>query len=471
MSNLTTSIKRGIIVGVFGLFWGDEGKGKAVLDLIFKYLFNVVVRWQGGPNAGHSLEIGGKKFTVHQLPSGCVIPGIKNILGNNMVIEPSLLQGEIEKVESLLENSIKDRVFISGLASFITPYHRAFDKINESKTGGKIGTTRSGIGQAYADRALRTAILVRQILDKNFAEERDKTLDNQRTRLVSEIAFADTTFSDDDWKTLDNEVSEWKKSVDWIRANLQIINMADKMEELLSTGHKILAEGAQGILLDVLFGDNPYVTSSMTTPDGMCAGLSCSRRDIADYCYGVTKPYITKVGGGDFPSQMSKVSKKHEELFVAEGNEFGATTGRKRMCGYFDMVLLEYSFKILFRAFDRVDVVLTKTDIFSEEIRNERIPIVIQHIRNGEKTYNGNPPWSEVTGLVFDHVDCWKTKPGSTDIKDEENLAVTIFINRLVNILDDRKLLIDESTGQHKVDFVMIGTGPGVNQFIPYSIR
>ena len=455
MKHLLSKVKRGFIHAVFGMIFGDEGKGKAILDLILKNQYNVNARWQGGPNAGHSLSFGnGKTFVAHLLPSGCVLDGIILLMGNDMVIEPARLKKEIEDVEKLGNFKVTDRLYISRIASLITPYHRVFDRANEWMAANKIGTTGTGIGPAYGDKYLRKAIRMGQIINTEKFERLFAELIHFQQSVLKAYITLGFEISGSEEEKLSDELSEWKKAIEWIREHLSIVDMQEKVEELLADGNKILAEGAQGIMLDINEGDYPFVTSSMTGPAGLFAGLSCGPLDVTKY-YGVMKPYNTKVGGGDFPSRMIKY---HEDLFQEEGKEFGATTGRKRMCGYPDMVIMRHVIT-MFARYGKLHIILTKCDCYPQELANEDMSVVTHWLYAGDSKPTNilRYPLGDVIDTVQEKTHSWQAPVGTKT--GNGGLKICMFINLVKNqLLDIDDLYMIE----------MIGTGPKMGQYCEY---
>ena len=458
MIHLLSKVTRGFIVAVFGLMFGDEGKGKAILDLIIRDGFTVNIRWQGGGNAGHSLSLGnGRTFVTHLIPSGCVLPGILLLLGNDMVGDPTKLKDEILGVEKFTGHSILNRLFISRNFSLTTPYHRVFDRANEWLAKNPIGTTGSGIGTTYGDKALRKGLRMGQIMNKGkFDDLFLEFIHFQQSMLKAYIALG-FEINEDEQTKINQELKEWIKSIDWIRENLTIVDMQEKVEELLAKGEKILAEGAQGIMLDINEGDYPFVTSSMTGPAGLFSGLGCGPKDVKKY-YGIMKPYVTKVGGGDFPSQMVKW---HEDLFQVEGNEKGATTGRKRMCGYPDMVLLRHAIN-MFANFGKLHIIMTKCDCYPSELVNEPMFMITHYLYDGDNkaTKHLRFPLSDVKDTIKVQVECWKVPFGTTVWSHQ--IGMDLFIRQMRDELHDL-----ETEDLYTIE--MIGTGPQVTQHYEYA--
>lgn len=311
---------------LLGLQWGDEGKGKAVDFLAPKY--DIVARFQGGPNAGHTLEFDGKKHVLHQIPSGIFRQDILNIIGNGVVIDPIVFAREIRDLEPFGVDATKTLV-LSNKAQLILPTHKLIDKALELAKGEeKIGSTLRGIGPTYQDKIGRHGLRIGDIIEKDF-DAKYKKLKKQHLSLLSSLEL------DDDFK---DQETQFFESLDLMR-EFRIISTEYLINDSIKSGKKILAEGAQGTLLDIDFGSYPFVTSSNTTTAGACTGLGIAPNQINEV-FGIFKAYCTRVGSGPFPTEL--FNEEGEELRKL-GNEFGATTGRPRRCGWLDIPALNYS--------------------------------------------------------------------------------------------------------------------------------
>ena len=311
---------------LLGLQWGDEGKGKIVDFLTPKY--NVVARFQGGPNAGHTLEFDGKKHVLHQIPSGIFHDGILNIIGNGVVLDPITFKKEIEDLGPY-NLDLKSSLFISSRAQLILPTHRLLDAAYEKSKGqSKIGSTLRGIGPTYQDKMARVGLRVGDILEKDF-DSRVHKLVSKHCEILDQYSFE---------YDLEAELSKLFEAADMMRG-FDIVNTEYLVNDLLNDDQNILAEGAQGSLLDIDFGSYPFVTSSNTISAAACTGLGVSPKRINDI-FGIFKAYCTRVGSGPFPTELLGV--EGEEL-RKKGNEFGATTGRPRRCGWLDIPSLKYA--------------------------------------------------------------------------------------------------------------------------------
>jgi adenylosuccinate synthase len=314
---------------LLGLQWGDEGKGKIVDVLAPKY--DVVARFQGGPNAGHTLEFDGIKHVLHQIPSGIFRSSTRNIIGNGVVLDPIVFKTEIEKL-SKFNLDIKSNLFISKKATLILPTHRLLDQAYEKAKGeNKIGSTLKGIGPSYQDKIGRQGLRVGDVLSKNFGEKLQK---------LTEIHFEilkkhDVVFN---WSELE---AQFLEAVSFLK-QFKLIDSEYFINDELKKGSSVLAEGAQGSLLDIDFGSYPFVTSSNTVTAGACTGLGVAPRHIGEV-YGIFKAYSTRVGSGPFPTELLD---EEGERMRKQGNEFGSTTGRPRRCGWIDLPSLKYSIMI-----------------------------------------------------------------------------------------------------------------------------
>ncbi len=327
---------------LLGLQWGDEGKGKVVDYFAPKY--DVIARFQGGPNAGHTLYVKGDKVVLHQIPSGIFHDNIINLIGNGVVLDPVTLKKECEKVAGF-GIDVKKNLFISERTNVIVPTHRALDKASElSKGDDKIGSTLKGIGPAYMDKTGRNAIRVGDLLRPDFHQIYHK-LRAKHIQMLGVYNF-------------EEDIALWEQdffeAVDFLKT-LNIVNGEYFINRLLKEGNKVLAEGAQGSMLDVDFGTFPFVTSSNTISAGVCTGLGIAPKHIGEVI-GVTKAYCTRVGGGPFPTEL--FDETGEELRKI-GHEFGATTGRPRRCGWIDLVALNYTCMIN----GVTQLVMTKSDV------------------------------------------------------------------------------------------------------------
>ena len=327
---------------ILGLQWGDEGKGK-IVDFFAKN-YDVIARFQGGPNAGHTLYVGDKKVVLHQIPSGIFHEDKTNLIGNGVVLDAVTLKRECDAVASF-GIDYKKNLYVSERTHLILPTHRALDKASElSKGHDKIGSTLKGIGPAYMDKTGRNGLRVGDLLDKSFTTQYIK-LRMKHQRLLDNYGFQE-------------DISAWEEeffdALEFLRS-LKIVNGEYFINEKLSNGQRVLAEGAQGSMLDVDFGTFPFVTSSNTVTAGVCSGLGIAPQRIKEVI-GITKAYCTRVGSGPFPTELMDET---GDFLRNAGNEFGSTTGRPRRCGWIDGVALQFACMIN----GVTQLVMTKADI------------------------------------------------------------------------------------------------------------
>ena len=353
---------------LLGLQWGDEGKGK-IVDVLTPH-YDVIARFQGGPNAGHTLEIGGSRHVLHTIPSGIFHPDKINVIGNGVIIDPLILKAEIDK---LTEKKVDARqnLQISKRAHLILPSHRLMDAASELAKGeGKIGSTLKGIGPCYTDKTARNGIRVGDILSANFKE---LCLAHTREHLR---AIASTGHNPDEFLidgiTLSEYQAKWFEAAEYLK-EFQLIDSEYFINECLDRGMRVLAEGAQGSLLDVDFGSYPFVTSSNTIAAGVCSGLGVAPNRIGKV-YGIFKAYCTRVGSGPFPTELFDAT---GEKLRKNGNEFGSTTGRPRRCGWLDLPALRYA--IMLNGVS--DLVMMKSDVMDDF---EEVKVCTRYAYKGE---------------------------------------------------------------------------------------
>ncbi len=312
---------------ILGLQWGDEGKGKIADYLTPKY--DLVARFQGGPNAGHSLEFEGKKFVLNTIPSGIFRQETLNLIGNGVVIDPVRLMEEIARIKDECP-SYRERLLVSKKAHLILPTHRILDAASEAAKGdAKIGSTLRGIGPTYRDKIGRSGLRIGDILEDDF-QERYENVRNAHLDQIHFYGFTDFNLQADE--------TRFFEAVAFIKT-LQLVNSEYVIDEYIRAGKKILAEGAQGSLLDVEFGTYPFVTSSTTLSGGVCSGLGAAPKHVRKV-YGIFKAYCTRVGSGPFPTELKDETGGY---LRTKGHEFGATTGRERRTGWLDLVALKYT--------------------------------------------------------------------------------------------------------------------------------
>lgn len=337
-------MKPGKVDALLGIVFGDEGKGK-VVDY-FTPQYDIVARFAGGPNAGHTIIFDGKKFVLRSIPSGIFCPNKINIIGNGCVLAPDLFMGEARELEAA-GYDLKSRLHISKRAQLILPTHRALDRAYESLKGkNKIGTTGKGIGPTYSDKAARVGLRVGDILE-NF-DEKYAVLKARHQRLLNDLHY-DCNLSE--------EEKTWMEGVEYMRG-FQLTDSEVEINEALDAGRSVLAEGAQGTMLDIDHGTYPFVSSSSTTCGGVCTGLGVAPSRIGDV-FGIFKAYSTRVGAGPFPVELfDETGDRIREI----GHEYGAVTGRNRRCGWLDLVALKYAVVIN----GVTQLIMMKSDVLDE---------------------------------------------------------------------------------------------------------
>ena len=355
---------------LLGLQWGDEGKGKVVDALTPKY--DIVARFQGGPNAGHTIKFEGKKFVLHNIPSGVLTPGCINVIGNGVIIEPNILKGEIEGLREAGFN-LKDTLLISSRAHLILPTHRALDAANEKALGKmKIGSTLKGIGPTYTDKTARKGLRIGDINSTEF-KARYETLKAAHLQQIASLGFDMEGFQLDGVSFAEYE-KLWFEGIEYLK-QYTFIDSEYYLNEALDNGKKILAEGAQGSMLDVDFGSYPFVTSSNVIAAGVCSGLGIAPNRIGKV-FGIFKAYCTRVGTGPFPTELFDAT---GDTLRQNGGEFGATTGRARRCGWLDLPALKYAVMLS----GVTDLMMMKSDVMDEF---ETIKVATAYRYNGKET-------------------------------------------------------------------------------------
>lgn len=346
---------------LLGLQWGDEGKGKIADILAPKY--DVIARFQGGPNAGHTLIFNNQKFVLHTIPSGVFRADTQNIIGNGVVIDPIIFSDEIEHIKKDAHD-LTNNLLISKKAHLILPTHRILDAAQEAAKGkAKIGSTLKGISPTYTDKISRNGLRVGDILSPNFKEKYNKLVEKHKIQLSN---------FDFDYN-LEEFEKGWFEGIELIKT-FKIIDSEIYINNLITEEKTILAEGAQGTLLDIEFGSYPFVTSSNTIAAGACTGLGVAPNKIGEV-FGIFKAYCTRVGSGPFPTELFDEVGKQIQIV---GNELGATTGRSRRCGWLDLVALKYAVMLN----GVTQLVITKADVLSGF---ETIKIATSYKVNGEE--------------------------------------------------------------------------------------
>jgi adenylosuccinate synthase len=419
---------------LLGLQWGDEGKGKIVDVLANQY--DMVARFQGGPNAGHTLVIGGKKMVLHTIPSGVFHDRPINLIGNGVVINPVTLRAEISNLETA-GIDIKKQLYISKKASLILPTHKILDAASEAQKGSaKIGSTLRGIGPTYMDKTGRNGIRVGDILSNDFRSIYEK-LKEKHLNLLKIYDFHFDLVADE---------KEFFEAIDFMKG-LQIVNSEYFVNEYIQNGKKILAEGAQGCMLDIDFGTYPYVTSSNTVTASACNGLGISPSKIKEVI-GISKAYCTRVGSGPFTTELED---EMGEKLRKNGNEFGATTGRPRRCGWIDLPALKYTSMLT----GLTKLIITKIDVLNDF---DSINACTRYLHNGKET--NELPYDIVNDKiypVYDTFEGWNTSLAEATDFDllpanakkyldfiENYLGVPISL--ISNAPDREKMIIKDTT-------------------------
>jgi adenylosuccinate synthase len=413
---------------ILGLQWGDEGKGK-IVDY-FAPSYDIIARFQGGPNAGHTLYVKGQKVVLHQIPSGVFHEGTINLIGNGVVLDPVTLKKEAQKVADMGVDCRKN-LYISQRTHLILPTHRALDKASElSKGNDKIGSTLKGIGPAYMDKTGRNGLRVGDLLDRNFTTQYIK-LRMKHQRLLDSHNFSE-------------DISAWEEeffeALEFMR-ELNIVNGEYFINDRISKGSRVLAEGAQGSMLDVDFGTFPFVTSSSTTTSGVCSGLGIAPQKIKEVI-GVSKAYCTRVGSGPFPTELFEET--GEELRKL-GSEFGATTGRPRRCGWIDLVALKFACMIN----GVTQIVMTKADVLDSF---ESLSLCESYMINGEKT--AQVPYQMMkTAIepVYTSLPGWKTDITGIQEKQDIPQLMNNYIEHVNNYLGVGVSYVSNGPGREQI--------------------
>ena len=414
---------------LLGLQWGDEGKGKIVDFLAPNY--NVIARFQGGPNAGHTLEFNGNKHVLHQIPSGIFRENKENIIGNGVVLDPVIFMKEVEDIYDKFGIDLKDCLIISNKAQLISPIHRLLDKLLEDSKGDKkIGSTLKGIGPTYQDKIGRHGLRVGDVLSEFFI---NKYKDQKSTHDY----FLKGNYPND---FIEKE-NLFFKAVDFLK-EFNITDTEYVVNNHIKKNNKVLAEGAQGTLLDIDFGSYPFVTSSNTTTAGACVGLGVSPKKIGNV-FGIFKAYCTRVGAGPFPTELFDQVGKNIGI---NGNEFGSTTGRSRRCGWLDLPALKYSVMLN----GVTDLYMMKSDVLSDF---KTINICIGYKYKGKdidyfptliESEDIKPIYKSFNGWSSNINNCRNYKNLDQEFKDyinfiQDNLGVPI---KLISLGPDREATV-----------------------------
>lgn len=397
-------MSQGKVDVLLGLQWGDEGKGK-VVDVLTP-LYDVVARFQGGPNAGHTLEFKGEKYVLRSIPSGIFQGGKVNIIGNGVVLAPDLFMAEAKDLERSGHN-LHANLHISRKAHLILPTHRLLDAAYEAAKGkGKVGTTGKGIGPTYTDKISRTGLRVGDIFDR--FEEKYAACKARHEAILHSLNYTDYDISEVE-KT-------WMEGIEYLK-QFKIVDSEHEINHLLRDGKSILCEGAQGTMLDIDFGSYPFVTSSNTVCAGACTGLGIAPNKIGDV-FGIMKAYCTRVGAGPFPTELfDETGAKIRDL----GHEYGAVTGRERRCGWVDLVALRYAIMIN----GVTQLILMKSDVLDAF---DTIKACVAYRINGEIT--NEFPFNVEEGVepIYEELPGWKTDMSGFTKEDQLPKAFLDYI-------------------------------------------
>ena len=402
---------QGKVDALLGIVFGDEGKGK-VVDF-FTPRYDVVARFAGGPNAGHTIIFEGKKFVLRSIPSGIFDEGKVNIIGNGCVIAPDLFMAEARELEAA-GYQLTDRLHISRRAHLILPTHRVLDRAYEAAKGkAKVGTTGKGIGPTYSDKAARIGLRVGDIL--NDFDTKYAALKARHEQILSDLHFTDYDIAD--------EERQWMEGIEYMK-KFQLSDTEHEINRYLREGKSVLAEGAQGSLLDIDHGTYPFVSSSSTTSGGVCTGLGVAPNTIG-HIFGIFKAYSTRVGSGPFPVEL--FDETGEEIRRI-GNEFGAVTGRNRRCGWIDLVALKYAIMIN----GVTDLVMMKSDVLDGF---DTIKVCTAYTKDGITTTD-MPYDTEGWQAVYEELPGWKTPLDKLRRESDFPPAFTAYINYLEQALE-----------------------------------
>ena len=419
---------------VIGLQWGDEGKGK-IIDILAKD-YDIIVRYQGGGNAGHTLIIDDEKFIFHLIPSGILHPDKKCVIGNGIVFDPRLFLDEVAGL-SKRNISVNGNLFVSDRAHVVFPYHKKLDLLIEKQKGNSmIGTTGRGIGPCYTDKIARDGIRVAELLHKEHFKEKLKKTVEEKNRLFVDL-YKDEPVS---WEEIYEEYCVYAEKISPF-----VCDTVDLMAKAIEDNKKILFEGAQGALLDVDFGTYPYTTSSNASAGGVSPGIGVSPKQIHDII-GITKAYATRVGSGPFPTEIDGEQGEH---IRKKGGEFGSTTGRPRRCGWFDAVAIRHSVRI-----SGVDsLIVTKLDVLDDQ---ETIRICTGY-KNDKKVYHNFPADLDVLENcepIYEEVSGWMEDTSNVrDVKDLPGKAMD-YIRTIEEIIGLKVKMV--SVGPERLQIISI---------------
>lgn len=438
-------MKKGSIDVVVGLQWGDEGKGKNIDELLSHGAYSAVARFQGGANAGHTLKLGDVTFIGHIVPSGCLQKNIELYIGNGVVVDAVSLITEISQLKSL-GFDVASRLYISNRAKLVSYLHPFLDQADEhrrNKLGTKIGTTSRGVGPAYSDARGRRGLLIGDVLLPDF-EQKERALSEFHANFLN--MYKEEYGFEIDSEKIKEAKEKWLDALSKLK-KLQICDLSFLIQTRLKEGKNILAEGAQAVMLDIDFGDYPNVTSSNTLPANVCLGLGVSHKHLRNI-YGVIKAYTTKVGGGSFPARIE--DQALEKLFQDAGNEFGATTGRPRMCGWLDLFALRYAIQL--SGADKIFI--NKADI----CLSDKIKVVTGYKNNGKVLKEFPLYLSQATDVITEEIPGWGKENYGVREKRKVSTELGSYLDYIKNKLSDLDVKI-----------ISVGTGPSRDHFFNWD--
>ena len=420
---------------VVGTQWGDEGKGK-LTDLLAKEM-DVVVRYQGGHNAGHTLVVDGETFALQLIPSGVLYPQITPIIGNGVVVDPKVL---LDEVDTLTAKGIDcSRLKVSGNAHLIMPYHQELDRVTERFLGkNRLGTTKRGIGPAYADKAARIGLRVQDLFDAKIFREKLEVVVKEKNAILAKVYNRLAIQTDD---IAERYLDEYAP-----RIEPMVADCVGLVHEALGAGRNVLLEGAQATFLDLDHGTYPFVTSSNPVAGGACIGAGIGPRDI-DRVIGIAKAYVTRVGAGPFPTELH--DERGDEL-VDRGHEFGTNTGRRRRPGWFDAVMMRQAVRLNSLS----EIALTKLDVLDTF---DTVKVCVAYEADGVR-YDYPPYHQSVLHKVtpvYEELPGWKT-----------DLTKTTEVGELPQAAQDYVTFLSQQAG---VPVRLVGVGPGREQFVHFA--
>ncbi|MGZ8483852.1 MAG: adenylosuccinate synthase [Candidatus Binatia bacterium] len=418
-------------VAIIGAQWGDEGKGK-IVDL-FTHDADIIVRFQGGNNAGHTLVVNGKKTILHLVPSGALHPNKLCVIGNGVVVDPEILIEEIDALKAQGHLQSDEQLRISEQAHVIMPYHKAIDLARERLRGkGKIGTTGRGIGPAYEDKVARVGIRFIDLLEEDtFREKLERNIEEKNFYLKAILQEKALDFNE-----IHDSYSRYREKLKGYVTNTGLL-----LDQRIRAGKRVLFEGAQGTLLDVDHGTYPYVTSSSTITGGACSGSGVGPQHIQQVI-GISKAYTTRVGSGPFPTELEGPD---GETLRREGAEFGATTGRSRRCGWFDAVSVRHAVRMN----GLTGVALTKVDVLTGF---KKIPICTAYSYNGQ-TVSEFPASSKVMAAaqpIYEDMNGWTER--LDDVRKFSDLPATAqkYVRRIEAVIGTEIILVSVGPGREQ---------------------